>query len=105
MRGVGCVLVTLGADGCILCTKDGGAKHVKAVPVAKEAVVDTTGAGDAFTGAFAFFSAAGLSPAESAARAGKVAALTVQKQGTQPSYPTRASVNEAHPDLFESPAL
>ena len=36
-------------------------------------MVDTTGAGDAFTGAFAFFTAAGLSLKEATRRAGAVA--------------------------------
>ena len=85
-RGVGCVLVTLGGDGCIVCTgSDEGATHVPAVPLPKEAVVDTTGAGDAYTGAFAVFMGMGLSIPEAAGRAGQVASLTVQTEGTQPS--------------------
>ena len=97
-RGVRCVLVTLGGDGCIVCTGDeGGATHVPATPLPKEAVVDTTGAGDAFTGAFAVFSGMGLSIPEAASRAGQVASLTVQVEGTQPSYPHRDSVIKSLP--------
>ena len=90
-RGVGCVLVTLGGDGCIVCTSS-ETTHVTAVPLPKEAVVDTTGAGDAFTGAFTVFSGMGLSIPEAARKAGQVASLTVQTNGTQPSYPTKDAV-------------
>lgn len=96
-RGVRCVLVTLGGDGCIVCTSNDGATHVPAMPLPKEAVVDTTGAGDAFTGAFAVFSGMGLPIPEAARRAGQVASLTVQVAGTQPSYPSRNSVIESFP--------
>jgi sugar/nucleoside kinase (ribokinase family) len=96
-RGVRCVLVTLGADGCIVCTSNEGATHVPATPLPNEAVVDTTGAGDAFTGAFAVFSGMGLPIPEAARRAGQVASLTVQVAGTQPSYPSRSHVIESLP--------
>ena len=100
-RGVGCVLVTLGGDGCIVCTgSDEGATHVPAVPLPKEAVVDTTGAGDAYTGAFAVFMGMGLSIPEAAGRAGQVASLTVQTEGTQPSYPEREQVLGKLPEIF-----
>ena len=100
-RGVGCVLVTLGGDGAIVCTKGDGATHVPATPLPSSAVVDTTGAGDAFTGAFAFFSSfQDLSIDEAAKRACAVAALTVQKQGTQPSYPTKEEVLASAPDIL-----
>lgn len=127
-RGVGCVLVTLGGDGCITCTAE-ETVHVSAVPLPKESVVDTTGAGDAFTGAFAVFRGMGLSipvrlldslayvfdppglwthcfrsigyGQEAAGRAGKVASLTVQVEGTQPSYPTKEAVLEQLPDIFQ----
>lgn len=91
------MLVTLGGDGCIVCTSNDGATHVPAMPLPKEAVVDTTGAGDAFTGAFAVFSGMGLPIPEAARRAGQVASLTVQVAGTQPSYPSRNSVIESLP--------
>ena len=97
------MLVTLGGDGCIVCTNDDGATHVPATPLPKEAVVDTTGAGDAFTGAFAVFSGMGLSIPEAAGRAGQVASLTVQTEGTQPSYPARDSVIKSLPSYANSP--
>ena len=48
-RGVRTVVVTLGSEGALL-VRDGEALHVPPVPVEP---VDTTGAGDAFIGAFA----------------------------------------------------
>ena len=48
-RGVRAVIVTLGSDGALL-VRDGEALHIPPVPVTP---VDTTGAGDAFIGAFA----------------------------------------------------
>ena len=46
--GASIAIVTLGARGCVVCSDD-GIQHVPAFPVD---VVDTTGAGDAFHGAF-----------------------------------------------------
>lgn len=47
----GVAVLTLGGEGCLLDTPDGTRTRVPAVPPAQ--VVDTTGAGDAFTGALA----------------------------------------------------
>ena len=49
--------------------------------------VDTTGAGDAFTGALAARLANGEDLVQAAEFAGKFAALTVQAHGAQASYP------------------
>ena len=56
-----------------------------------ESVVDTTGAGDAFTGALIFFlvEKAELDVGEAIRRACYVASISVQKEGTQSSYPVR----------------
>ena len=43
--GAGGVAVTLGADGCLVTTRDGDPVHLAALPAE---VVDTTGCGDAF---------------------------------------------------------
>ncbi|MDA2975805.1 MAG: PfkB family carbohydrate kinase, partial [Actinomycetota bacterium] len=56
--------------------------------------VDTTGAGDAFVGAFAFGLMQGLS-AELAAKMGTAAAsLSVTRLGAQASYPTKLEAAE-----------
>jgi ribokinase len=83
------LVVTLGAAGAIVSHR-ATTTLVPAVPA--PAVVDTTGAGDAFVGAFATGLAAGLAP-EAAARLGCAAAsLSVRQPGTQRSFPSRAAV-------------
>lgn len=82
------LIVTLGARGAALAT-DGAVRRVPAEPVR---AVDTTGAGDAFVGAFAFGLAAG-SDAMRALRLGILCASdSVAKTGTQSSF---ASAEEA----------
>lgn len=64
-RGVGCVVVTLGAMGALLA--DGNA--VREIDPYSVTAVDSTGSGDAFVGALAVALAAGL-PADAAVRLG-----------------------------------
>jgi ribokinase len=54
--------------------------------------VDTTGAGDAFTGAVAVRLAAGDALADAAAFASVAAALATTRKGTQAAYPETADV-------------
>ncbi|MBB5854055.1 ribokinase [Amycolatopsis umgeniensis] len=81
-------VVTLGAKGAAVVTADG----VTEVPSPKVEAVDTTGAGDAFAGALATSLAKGEELAEAARWAVKVAAITVTRQGAQPSYPTASEL-------------
>ncbi len=84
-QGIGCVIITLGAQGCVVA--DGGApRHVAAHPVT---AVDTTGAGDAFVGCLAASLAGGSPPDEAVRRAGVYAALSTTRRGAQQSYPPR----------------
>lgn len=89
-EGVGTVALTLGADGALLATA-AGETHV---PALNRAVVDTTGAGDAFFGT-ALASAArrgtGLDvrAVEDATRA---AALAVGRPGTLTAFPSVAEL-------------
>ncbi|MFD7866094.1 carbohydrate kinase family protein [Streptomyces sp. NPDC057682] len=81
---VGDVVVTLGEGGALLATAGTVTGRVPGNPVA---AVDSTGAGDAFTGAFLAARLAGATPAEAAAagcRAGAEAVLTV---GGRPPLP------------------
>jgi ribokinase len=87
-RGARAVVLTLGAEGCLVATAE-GARHV---PVDRVEAVDTTGAGDAFVGSLAFFLARGASLPEAARRANKVAAISVQAHGAQASFPARADL-------------
>jgi ribokinase len=84
------LVVTLGAGGAIV--SHGATTSVVAAPSVP--VVDTTGAGDAFVGAFATAVAAGLDPVD-AARVGCVAgSLAVRGAGTQRSFPSRRDVED-----------
>lgn len=81
-------VVTLGAKGAAVVTADG----VTEVASPKVEAVDTTGAGDAFAGALATSLAKGDELADAARKAVKVAAITVTRQGAQPSYPTASEL-------------
>ncbi len=84
-RGIGTVVVTLGADGALL-VEPGRCERVEPVPVR---AVDTTGAGDAFIGAFAYHRAvAELEVAEALRMASAYAAHSVTGAGTQSSFAT-----------------
>ncbi|HEU5000303.1 MAG TPA: ribokinase [Lapillicoccus sp.] len=79
------VLVTLGADGARLLTRDGGDVGVTAPRVT---ATDTVAAGDTFCGVFAAAVAAGLDERVSLERACAAASLAVQRSGAQASVPT-----------------
>jgi ribokinase len=88
------LVVTLGSRGAGLVTKDG---TVERVPAIRVDAVDTTGAGDAFVGAFAYGLAAGL-PELTAMRLGIACASdSVTKTGTQSSFATP----EGAGDIFD----
>ncbi len=84
------VIITLGAQGALAW--DGTtAQHVP--PLRAGEVVDTTGAGDAFNGGFAVALATGAPLVEALAFATATAALSVTKEGTAASMPTRAEID------------
>jgi ribokinase len=87
-RGVGTVIVTLGAQGVMACTADGEI-HAPARPVT---AVDTTAAGDAFNGALAVALAGGDTLDDALRFANAAAALACTRRGAQPSLPARAEV-------------
>ncbi|MCC3779776.1 ribokinase [Streptomyces sp. UNOB3_S3] len=85
-RGARSVVITLGAEGALVLATDANEPaHIPGVPVK---VVDTTGAGDAFTGALALRLARGASLEDAARFAVRVGAASVTRPGAQPSYPT-----------------
>ncbi|GAA4180367.1 ribokinase [Gryllotalpicola koreensis] len=84
------IVVTRGAAGAIVVDGD---DITEIEPTAVEPV-DTTGAGDAFTGALAVRLAEGRSLADAATEASVVAAFSTTRRGAQPSYPTIAELAE-----------
>lgn len=93
-RGVGAVVVTEGARGARLVTREGETR-IAPYPVTP---VDTTGAGDAFCGALSARLAldGGLASLPRSLRAAAVAgALATQVQGAVPSLPRWAAISAA----------
>jgi ribokinase len=81
------LVITLGSRGAAIVRADGsGIDRVPAVPVE---AIDTTGAGDAFVGAFAFGLAAGLDEGRAVRLAIACASDSVTKPGTQSSFASR----------------
>lgn len=89
-KGVKTVIITLGEKGLLLATKD-GAKFIEAIAVQ---AVDSTAAGDAFTGALATAIAQGKTITDAVELAKAVAAFSVTKTGAQTSMPTLKELNE-----------
>ncbi|XP_036728766.1 ribokinase isoform X2 [Balaenoptera musculus] len=86
-RGCRVVIITLGAEGCVMLSQtEPVPKHI---PTENVKAVDTTGAGDSFVGALAFYLAyyPNLSLEEMLKRSNFIAAVSVQAIGTQSSYP------------------
>jgi ribokinase len=78
------LVVTLGPDGVAICEDGDSVVHVPAPVVT---AVDTTGAGDAFVGSFAFALAQGLSAVDAARLGCACASASVVREGTQSSFP------------------
>lgn len=91
-RGLHKVLVTLGAAGSVVLDSDDTANPVARIAPTVVEAVDTTGAGDAFTGGVAARLAAGDSLVDAARYASIAAALAATKKGTQTAYPSAAEV-------------
>jgi ribokinase len=93
-RGLRDVVVTLGARGSMVI--QGGPENLPVltpIPAAPTSVVDTTGCGDAFTGAIADSLARGEGLVAAARRAAVVASMAAATEGAQDSYPTLSEVN------------
>ncbi|HEU5473101.1 MAG TPA: ribokinase [Actinophytocola sp.] len=82
-------VVTLGARGAVVVSPAGQ----REIPAPRVDPVDTTGAGDAFTGALAVALAGGAELADAAELAVRVAAFSVTRAGAQPSYPSAAELS------------
>jgi len=88
-RGAGTAILTLGERGALA---DGPQGRLHA-PALELAVVDTTGAGDAFNGALAVALAERRSLAAALRFANVAAALACTRRGAQPAMPVRADVD------------
>jgi ribokinase len=82
-------IVTLGSQGAVYISPDGQLTYVSAPKVA---AVDTTGAGDAFVGTFAYSLASGKDPVTAMTLGVKVASLSVTRKGAQSSYPLQTEI-------------
>lgn len=92
-RGCGAVVLKRGADGAFVCDASGEAAFA---PPAVE-VVDTTGAGDAFTAALAVARAGGATLAEAARFAVAAGSVACTRFGAQPSMPRLDEVRRLCP--------
>lgn len=98
-RGCSSVIITLGSRGCVVLSAQEPSSPSHHVPTKPVTTVDTTGAGDSFIGALAFYMAhfPTMSLEEMARRANQVAGVSVQTIGTQASYPSKKDLPT---DLF-----
>ncbi len=87
-KGVKELIVTLGSKGSLYINKE-SSMFKKAYKVN---AIDTTAAGDSYTGALAVAFANGKNLEEAMDFASKVGALSVQKEGAQSSLPTLLDV-------------
>jgi ribokinase len=85
------ILIKLGPRGCYVALADGTRVLLPAYSVR---AVDTTGAGDAFNGAFGTALLQGKPPVASATWASAVAAISVTRHGAQPSMPSQEQVHD-----------
>lgn len=90
--GARAVVVTLGADGCLVRDAS-GSRELPAIAVTP--VVDTTGAGDTFSGVLAAWLASGADLHDAARAANAGAALSVRAAGARSGMPTRAEIEAA----------
>ncbi len=87
-KGIDTVIITLGAEGSVIFKDD----LFTEIPALKVSAVDTTAAGDVFSGALAVAISEKLDIAEAVHFANKAAAISVTKLGAQASAPPRKEV-------------
>jgi ribokinase len=91
LRALGCraAVITLGSQGALF---HDGARSVHVPAFNAGPVVETTGAGDAFTGGFAAALARGMDPVEAVRFGSATAGISVTRAGTAPAMPSRAEI-------------
>ena len=90
-RGPKNVVIKMGAQGAYLATADGLRQMSPAFNVK---AVDSTAAGDAFNAGLAVSLLSGKNPLEAARYAAAVAAISVTRNGAQPSMPSSREVTK-----------
>lgn len=98
VRPGGHVVVTLGEQGAVAVSD--GEEGALYIPAMRVTAVDTTGAGDTFTGCLLTELCAGRTMAEALRFATAAAAITVTRPGAQSSFPRRDEVEAV---LAEAP--
>lgn len=88
--GVKNIIVTLGSNGCYMKTE----KEEDRIPTFKVNAIDTTAAGDSFSGALAAHLAKGYELKEALKIANATGALTTTKIGAQEALPTEEEVHQ-----------
>ena len=91
VRGAATVIVTLGEKGALLRAR-GLTTMIPAFDAGP--VIETTGAGDAFCGAFAAALAEGMEPVEAARFGSAAAGISVTRAGTAPSMARRVEIED-----------
>lgn len=86
------VVVTRGADGAVVAQEG---EIVSRVPARRATPIDTTGAGDTFTGVLVAGLSQGAPLGEALAAAAAAASITVTRPGAADSMPTRAEIDAA----------
>ena len=92
-RGARAVVLKLGAKGAMIVGGDGDPSMIRTVKPFKVKVVDTTAAGDAFTGALAAARAEGMTMPDAVRFANAAGALCCTGFGAQPALPNREAVD------------
>ena len=90
VRRARAVVITLGADGCLVATPS----VKRNIPAPQVDAVDTVGAGDAFNGALAVALSENRSLEAAAAWATAAAALAVTQPGAQAALPYRDAIDK-----------
>jgi ribokinase len=90
-KGISGIILKLGSKGSFLATKSGTEARIQPFQVQ---AVDSTGAGDAFNGAFAAALTLGQSPLEAAIFASAASAISVTRKGAQSSMATLEEVRQ-----------
>ena len=88
--GARIAIVTLGERGCMVCSAEG----IQAIPTIPVDVIDTTGAGDAFHGAFMYGLLQDWTVPQMARFASAVGAMNCRFLGGRTGLPTRQQVDE-----------